>query len=415
MSRISARWNRMSGPNAHREYNLRVGVGLLHVLSCTMACGGGQVLESDADAASDAPDRSGPPIADIAEPGWREGSDPWVPPAERNCEFEGALQISYDLWAGPDVLYALFAGFLADGGVGVEVRRNDGSGWAPYHRGPCSDVGACDGRCPARLAGFVDDSLLGWGAVPTASSGAGPLWRIGPERRNCWPEALPEVRTAFAVRADLAYAVWPGGSDTGKIIRWDGVQWGPLGVVVPYSELLLELWSDGERLVAVGERGTVVAIVDERAEVLEPPTLATIAAVWSTSDDLLWVGSLDGELFRFDGSSWTPQDWTATTGTTEPCDQPDRIHRIVGMSGSGDVLFFHTEDMIVRRDDSGFRVLGHWPWPARDAPECAAGLRVRAIRATSEDDLFSLLTRENGLACDDAFIVHWDGVAFHWI
>ncbi len=349
---------------------------------------------------------SPPPPADggLGDTGWRDSTEPWVPPArepERMCN-------TYDVWSNDSAVYVLMDWQDTDGGppsdIGEQISVNDGSGWREFYSVrsttafECSEIG-----CIGGIAGMIGGRLV---------SENGTLAYVGPGTYEPEGGVSGPVEDAFVVNDTLAYAIWQ--SMGARVIRWDGSHWGPVPAVLPY-EGVIRLWADADDLFVVGEAGTVLSLEAGDWRIHDAGTLDPILFIWGFDGNDVWIASWD-ELWHYDGTAWTAVPWPFPDAPADYCVEGS----IQGLWGADGRLFVWTSHRLVLWDGSEFRTLGHWP--ARHVVEgtinyCRGGLLIAAVWGNAPDEVF--LATNQGVddvyrRCPEAYLLYWDGAAFHW-
>lgn len=178
--------------------------------------------------------------------------------------------------------------FVASAEQRDEIHFNDGTGWSEYW----SDAGDSSGL---QLSGVSGGSLFLAGAdrcsiveIPStgktlcsgAPAGALPLFMVGPD-------------DGFA-------------GDLDRLLIYDGDEWRQLGDPLPQSGArVLSLWADDEFVLVATQVGLY-----QYARPSDTPILDSLlgeqelAAVWATHKNEAWVGTPQGQILAYDGTSW---------------------------------------------------------------------------------------------------------------
>ncbi|MBI5489329.1 MAG: hypothetical protein HY905_18495 [Deltaproteobacteria bacterium] len=394
-----------------RGFAVREALAML-ALASLAGCGSGERLLGAADGgdgSSSEAEASPPPPEDggLGETGWRDSTEPWVPPEparenERGCD-------AFDVWSNDAAVYVLLDWYDTDGGppfdVGQQVLANDGSGWRDFYDVRSTSAGSCDGLgCIAGIAGMIDGRLV---------SGRGALAYVGPAGYAVEGGVSGTVEGVFVVNDSLAYAIWHSGG--ARVIRWDGSTWGPVTAVLPY-ESVGYIWADADHVFVVGQDGNVLSLEGGTWRIHDAGTLNSVIAVWGFSGDDVWIATHASELRHFDGTSWTPIEWPFPPDPSDRC----REYGIHGLWGADGVLFVWTDNRVAEWDGSAFRSLGHWPATTEvvgDVTYCHGGLWISDAWGNSPTEFF-VAAHENldeaDRRCPDSYLLYWDGTVFHW-
>jgi hypothetical protein len=245
-----------------------------------------------------------------------------------------------------------------------------------------------------------------------------------------WPRDWWEFSDPVFVGASAAYAVWTGIDS--KVMRLDAGEWLPIVSPLPYDlpyQLLWHLWSDGDVLWIAGDRGSVLSLEDGGWRVHELSTTTEVTAVWGGDATDVWVATGGGDLFRWDGATWSDVPWPNLA--LEGGDACAGDSAVIGIWGIGIDLFLHTGYELMHWDGRSFEVLGYWPPHAGAGDACEGGIRVVRVRGLSSTEVFAAaISGEAGervgngglgggasaVSCfTRPFVLLWDGNALHWI
>ncbi|MBI5487264.1 MAG: hypothetical protein HY905_08025 [Deltaproteobacteria bacterium] len=373
--------------------------------------------DGDADADADVIDGGAdpwiPPIDDAGETGWRDSETPWTPPPAANCDAGTFGGTPLDLWSRPDGVFVLF-GWLegsVEEGTATEmlgVWQNVGDGWTPFYRGGWSPE--CRDECGMQIGGSIDGRLLAWMPGET-------IYGVAPDAMEVlWPELFGIGPDVVVVGDDLAYTSWQAGGDA-RIVRWDGTDWSPLPVPLPFSEAYqARLWADADDLFVAGPYALLLSLEGGDWLIHDAGSLTTFTAIWGFDGDDVWVGGSRGELKRFDGAAWVDVAWP-TLEVPDTCVDQTPIR---GMWGADGVLYFVTSTQFARWDGTDVEVLGYWPdvWdPGPPGGRCVPDLRLVTLWGNSPTEVFLVVARppsEPGREyCNDIAVLRWDGTTFH--
>jgi hypothetical protein len=355
-----------------------------------------------------------PPFEDVGDTGWRESEDPVcvgmpdVGAIDMTADESGvhlvvsgygpesfALDDSDGGVALGDFESLGFPGAgKRDGGVNpfeflprTRVLRNRGDGWVRRAEMPGSSFDV--------LLRSLGRGTLALAIMPGGDSVTCPLGVIREDELECL--AVDPLTDIVRVSDTLGYALMLGT----RLIRWDGDQWRGDGDLLPYPARVL--WADGDDVLAFGTAGTVLRKASVGWELVNVDSFESFTAVWGESADDLWLGTSNGKVLHFDGES--VDERYELGGTT--CDS---MHPIVGLYGSGDVLYMHSVSQLQRveiGDDP--EVLGDW--------SCQFGgpsQEIVALAGTGPDDVFvAMRDLSVGSDCGSVFVAYFDGDEFH--
>jgi len=243
----------------------------------------------------------------------------------------------------------------------------------------------------------------------------------------CWASPFPQGNALHAVRALAADRVVAVG-DRGTVLAWNAGAWAFEDT--PSRERLLDVAGTADALIAVGEHGTILhRESDAHWSAMTSGTEATLhAAVVLEPDDFLCVG--DGALaLHWDGSAWTRE--------TLPPEVPVDMS-LVALTRHGAAVYAlgarrleTTEERIVlARDAGGWRVLSSLDRDAGSLCALADGSLVLSGESARHGDGITWRERAFGsdrpldaiwsAAADDVWaagfdgrLAHWDGHAWH--
>ncbi len=367
------------------------------------------------DGGPDAEPDAGPEAA-----AWRESTDPWAPPPVPYCEAQWD-PMPFDLWADDSGIYVLTAWERirpADGGwfVGeppvLQISYNGGLGWTEFFRDSCEQFGGGSWGCLTRIGGVLEGRLLGWGS-------AGSVYGFEPGMvEPMWSGELYNIGSLFVVDDHLAYAMWQAGPDS-RVVHYDGAGWAPVPVALPFESAAWgRIWADEEDVFVAGGSAVLLSLEGDEWRIHDPGTLGELTAIWGFAGDDVWIGTYDGQLRHFDGTTWADVEWPDLDDGTM-CNEGKPI---LAMWGSDGVLYFITETHFVRWDGTRFDVLGHWPLRYDDTPgvyQCVGdGIRPVALRGNSPTEVFLLVTRQVprlGAYCEGSAVLWWDGTTLRQI
>jgi hypothetical protein len=355
-----------------------------------------------------------PPFADVGEDGWRDSEDPLCV----GLPDVGAV----DMTADETGVHLAVSGYGpesvglddADAGVALgdfealgfpnagmrggdissfeflprtRVLRNRGEGWVRRAEMPGSSFDV--------LLRSLGRNTLALAILPGGDSVTCPLGVIHEDELECL--VVDPISDIVRVTDTLGYALMFGT----RLIRWNGEQWRSEGNLLPYPVRVL--WADGEDVLAFGTAGTVLRKTSVGWELVGVDSFESFTAVWGEAADDLWLGTATGKVMHFDGESVAER--YELGGTT--C---SAMHPIVGLYGSGDMLYMHTGSQIARVEiGDDLEVLGDWSCQFGGASQ-----ELVALAGTGPDDVFvALRDLSVGSDCGAVFVAHYDGEEFH--
>ena len=154
------------------------------------------------------------------------------------------------------------------------------------------------------------------------------------------------------------------------------------------------LWADADAIVVAGSDGSIALRMAGSSEFerIDGAPAASYGSVWAFSPNDIWAGNSEGQLARYDGSTWK----TVRTNAKDT---------IVKMWGVGGVLYYITASEFGRWNGTQLEVL----IPAN------AGLQMHDVWGRSQNEVF-LAVSDARLAqykCGDTLLVWFDGAQFH--
>jgi hypothetical protein len=156
----------------------------------------------------------------------------------------------------------------------------------------------------------------------------------------------------------------------------------------------------------------------EEWRIHDPGTISELTSIWGFGGDDVWVGTFDGSLRHFDGTTWSDVEWPSRDDGSM-CNEGKPILQMWGADG---ILYFITETQFARWDGTRVEVLGHWPLHYVDDPGtfyCEGdGLKPVALWGNSPTEVFLLVARQlpydRGL-CEGIAVLWWDGTSLRQI
>jgi hypothetical protein len=281
-------------------------------------------------------------------PRWRNSGEPL-------CAVKASSIDPFRVWSDERGVYALIGGLPA-------VQFNDGTGWADFGT-LASDSGYFN------LSGFPGGPLL----VTTTTSVRCGILAVERDGTSC-SSAATNVFQTFPVASDLAYAI-----ALNRLLVYGGEYWTQVGepLGLDSSFYTLGLWANDEAAVVVGTSGNAYLFPtgESAPRAIPAPSTADAYAVWGFAANDLWLGNSVGELYHFDGASWS----------LEYSLPPGECSGIRGLWGSDGVLYFYNSVAVFRlragKVDSILR-LPCDPYGAQ---------AVRSIWGNAADELFIAL------------------------
>ncbi len=326
-----------------------------------------------------------PPIP-IGEPGWEESTSPL-------CETNQGMMRAFDVWADDRGVYTFFdtecnplAGVPCTDTEGSSLQVNDGTGWQ-WLLDP--------GLLVPRLSGLPGGPVV----LSGERDGQAGIFFLEEDGSVTLSHPLEDTFTVevFGVAPDRAYAL--GGRD---VLEYRDGAWHQLETLEGRPAAL---WADEAALVVVGGDQMVLmrTSTEEPLQQLEDVPAGYYTAVWGFGPDDLWLGNSVGQLVHYDGASFERFD----TGDPDAADGG-----ITALWGDAGVVYFTTPTAFGRADRDGTEVLfAREP----DAAPTDSYFVPTALWGRSADEVFLAISDERfeRYACGSAFIVWFDGEAFH--
>jgi hypothetical protein len=321
----------------------------------TGGAGSGGVALGDA---SDGPADSARP--DGAIPLWRQSYEAFSRSAK------GYYPLLASVWSDSRGVFLLT---YDDMGIPA-IWSNLGQGWQTTYTWPEGTyISSGPGR--AGLRGFVGGALVPIGVSPCS------IQLVDDQGARC-SGASRDVADVAIIRADLAYAAY-----SNRILRFDGSFWTQLGDPLPPpdgptpfgSVRTYALWADASTILVTtyetGTEGFVYLVSSEGTPVLQTGLpMVGFTSAWGSGSSDIWVGSADGGLYHYDGSSWTLKASMTADGSG--------IIRIWGVDGD---LFMITSTE-----------LAHWDGTSLQTIESlGSGLYYKDLWANSAKEVFVTL------------------------
>lgn len=269
----------------------------------------------------------------------------------------------------PNTLHAVWPSAPDDvwaaGNLGT-IARYPGAGWTQQLPEPTSN----------RL-----DSIAAAGAVPTSAWAVGVLGTVlrydGMQWTTVTDSPVQSLEALVGVWARSDQEIWIG-SKSGEVYRYDGT-WTTFSDVSTFG--IADIWGTATEVWVVA--GTEVLRHDGMTWSTEQiPGGPTLATVWTTGPDDVWVGGVQGTIFHRTALGWIE----STTPTTQ------HVASIWG-SAPDDVWACGNNGMIIHYDGVSWT-------------EMASGttLPLSSIRGTGPDDVWAVGA--------GGVVIHWDGASW---
>jgi hypothetical protein len=244
-------------------------------------------------------------------PVWRQSTIPY-------CYSQGVF--FSDLWSDDRGVYA-----ISD--MESSLFFNNGTGWSKVAPQPTS-------------LDFITGIPKGGPLVLYGQEGCGVYFFDGTSQ-SC-VAAVPGVMKAFVVDAQRIFAI----ADD-RLLSYNGsyfTQYGHALPAIPFPNEY-QLWAGSDVVVVAAEAGKVYLYDDTSmdAQTLLIPDGKDATSVWGFARDDLWVGSSDGRLAHYDGSTWQ---------IAQPA--KGNCSTIAHMWGADHVLFFSTYSFVGRWSAGNF-------------------------------------------------------------
>ena len=254
---------------------------------------------------------------------------------------------------------------------------NDGNGWSVNY-GDRKAIGNS-----VELTGFTGGPLVRYGTSPCGIE-------VMANGVFVCSAGVDQVTTVFTINQQIAY-----GSYANQPIAYDGARWTAWGnALSPSDDYILSLWAS-ENTVAIGTSyGRVYKYLNAdptQAVLLPGLPAARNLALWGFASDNLWVGNNDSQIYRYDGSSWSPV-WTAT----------DQCGAIRGMWGASNSLYFITDSLIGTIRNGQVEILMNYG--------CGGPIQVQSLWGNSVSEVFFALTDTSQPDCGRIKLLWYNGV-----
>jgi hypothetical protein len=234
---------------------------------------------------------------------------------------------------------------VGEGCPRTAIYFNDGTGWEIYFE---EESSTDEGPGDQNLTGIQNGPLVlyGWNElyIDGDYQECG-LAMIEDGVRTCEPVSWMDF--VFVVNDQLAYGLYDG-----SVIQYDGKSWGPLPGFIQ-NVWINRIWANETHLFGTMDAGRIVMNHDDAWEQLNTRTLQSFSAIWGFSENDVWAGTYEGGLFRFDGEAFEEIDWNGDGCNNDPA--------ILGMWGSGGILYLHTGAAIMRVEDEKIEDLLSFP------------------------------------------------------
>jgi hypothetical protein len=328
------------------------------------ASGGSSGGQGAAAGVSGAVGTAGTPGTD---PVWRQSLEPFCGGPD---QFGPA---TLDLWSDRGGVFLL---------VDNEIYSNFGHGWSLLDQTSNAGRGG--------LSGFPAGPLVRYGAV-TQRCGIEFVQRSG--TYSCSGAASPW--SVSVVNDQLAYGVY-----SNRLLRYDGKQWTQSGdpLKAPPGLSFSQVWANDSAVVITNDFGVYVG-ANGAAPTLQtdlPQVEGGYAGVWGIAGSR-WVGSVDGRLFRSDGSGWMGA--FKVPGAAE-CRGIRRIW------GDEVALFFATDNGVWRGRAGQFERILELP--------CDGSERVGALWGNSASEVFIAIAHSDSRPeCGNTSLLWFDGQQTH--
>jgi hypothetical protein len=347
-----------------------------------------------------------PPLSDVGDEGWMSSKRPLC---------AGLLEISSNaVWADQHGVFVAVSGFGGDndiptgqpdddGGVvsmtgtpsefapRTHVLHNEGHGWALRAE--------LEGSTTVRLTAASPVKLILYGDGGQESRAC----RLGVLEGNalaCVDMPFVSVPSAVAVSKSRAFAL----TDDATLLAYDGTFWTEHSP--PLAASGKAVWADADELVVAGDFGNVHRLTAGGWTPDNIGTTAALTAIWGTSVEDLWVGTIEGKLFHLDGAGWreVAQLGGVTCATREP---------VMRISGAGGHVWAHTSSHLARWNGSELESFGNWTCSPLNASDPNT-LGIDDLWVVDENNVFVAFSSPlSQSSCGDAFVVHYDGEEFH--
>jgi hypothetical protein len=337
------------------------------------------------DTRPSAPAWTSPFAQSLGSPGWRQSTD-------RLCNANQGRETVSDVWVDERGVFAMVASGCSDtGGIpcgkeGASLKLNSGTGWKLYYE---------------YTNGSFGDTRL-WGGFPNGSLVTS--WDYYYHLAFIDDQGIAELKgtdtqltTVFVAGDQLFYFVDWSGLNQYSAGTWTKVA-SPTGA-------LQAIWADNQMVVAVGAAQTVLIGKGTSAPTqLQGVPAGVYTSVWAFGPDDIWLGNTAAQLLHYDGQRWEihPTESRDVNGNGG----------IVQLWGSDGVLYFATHVEFGRWNGTSVEMLLS---PPADSDIGSFSAQFGRFWGTSAKDVFVPLrdSRYAQYACGGAFVLWYDGAAFH--
>ena len=276
------------------------------------------------------------------------------------------------------------------------VHFNDGSGWEEVE-GVSSSTNYMFQNGPMFITGFDNGPLVLYGFSYDGMGRPCGLSTVHNGVRTCQP--VDGVYDVQVVNNTLAYGLLQG-----RLIRYDGTNWGPLPIVNSVPSELMFMWGDDTTVMATGGGpGTIYTLKNGMFSVEDTRTLENFSTIWGFSPTDVYAGTVQGGLYHYDGTAWTRIEWT------QPSCMGDSI---TGMWGKNGVLYFITMTTMQRVTGTTVEKVTELEG---DCQQFMGPKAFTAIWGSSENEVYVSLydTTQPQNDCGTSFMLYYDGSKFH--
>jgi hypothetical protein len=336
------------------------------------------------------------PAEDLGAPGWRSSTEIF-------CTERLGNTYAHSVWSDSRGVYvaAINDGYNmtnCPACLDQSIYFNDGTGWTMVPGSSSTDDDNLYASGQLTLTGFDNGPLMlyGYGAYDVLTGQPCSLMLIDGDSRQCEP--VDGISDVHVVSSTLAYGVM-----NGTLIKYDGERWGPVPAAAPTQNALHAVWANDTSIMATGQQpGTIYSLRNGTWFIEDTRTLDYFSAIWGFAANDVWAGTAQGSLYHYDGTTWTEIEWPGGT-----CNAGSEI---IGMWGSGGIVYFHTPTSIGRWNGTQAETIAEW-----SCDSSSVNATITSIWGNSATEVFFSVVDHSypTNSCGSTFVMYYDGTLFH--